>query len=64
MTVTRLSSRRWPEDIRTWWPDHVQAQRDSGQTQAAQLPGSRPGSEVLHPVEAKAARHTRRGRAR
>ena len=35
MSVTRLSPSRRREDIRAWWSDHLQAQRDSGQTQAA-----------------------------
>lgn len=35
MSATRLSPSRRREDIRTWWADHLQAQRESGQTQAA-----------------------------
>lgn len=33
MSVTRLSPSRRREDIRAWWADHLQAQRESGQTQ-------------------------------
>lgn len=35
MHVTRLSPLRRREDIRAWWSNHLQAQQDSGQTQAA-----------------------------
>jgi hypothetical protein len=33
MSVTRLSPSRRREDIRAWWAEHLQAQRESGQTQ-------------------------------
>ena len=33
MSVTRLSPSRRREDIRVWWAEHLQAQRESGQTQ-------------------------------
>jgi hypothetical protein len=35
MSVARLSPSRRREDIRAWWSVHLQAQRTSGQTQAA-----------------------------
>ena len=35
MSATRLSASRRREDIRAWWAEHLSAQRDSGQTQAA-----------------------------
>jgi hypothetical protein len=35
MNVTRLSPSRKREDVRAWWSEHLQAQRHSGQTQAA-----------------------------
>jgi len=35
MNVTRLSHSRRREDIRTWWAEHLSAQRGSGQSQAA-----------------------------
>jgi hypothetical protein len=35
MNVTRLSPLRRRKDVRAWWSEHLQAQRHSGQTQAA-----------------------------
>jgi hypothetical protein len=35
MTATRFSPTGRREDKRTWWRNHLQAQRESGQTQAA-----------------------------
>ena len=35
MTAMRLSPSRRREDKRTWWRNHLRAQRESGQTQAA-----------------------------
>jgi hypothetical protein len=35
MNVTRLSPSRRRNDVRAWWSEHLQAQRHSGQTQAA-----------------------------
>lgn len=34
MNVARLSPSRRREDIRAWWAEHLQAQRDCGQSQA------------------------------
>jgi hypothetical protein len=34
MNATRLSPSRRREDIRAWWAEHLQAHRDSGQSQA------------------------------
>ncbi len=35
MNVRRLSPSRRREDVRTWWSQHLQSRRTSGQTQAA-----------------------------
>src|ERR1039458_8857141 len=35
MNATRLSPSRRREDIRAWWAEHLQVQRDCGQTQVA-----------------------------
>jgi hypothetical protein len=38
MNVTRLSPSRRREDIRTWWAEHLQAHRNSGQSAQARRP--------------------------
>ncbi len=39
MDVARLPPPRRREDVRAWWADHLRAQRESGQTQAAYCRG-------------------------
>ena len=39
MDVARLPPSRRREDVRAWWADHLRAQRESGQTQAAYCRG-------------------------
>ncbi len=39
MDVARLPPSRRREEVRAWWTDHLRAQRESGQTQAAYCRG-------------------------